>query len=67
MTVFKAFLRVLNQCKIPVILYTVLLVGFGGFQMQTDESGADFTASRPEIVIINHDKMRGLPVGLWSI
>ncbi len=64
MTVFKAFLRVLNQCKIPVILYTVLLVGFGGFQMQTDESGADFTASRPEIVIINHDKNEGITRGI---
>lgn len=56
MTVFKTFLRVLNQCKLPVIMYTVFLIAFGGFQMQTSESGTEFTASRPDIFIINADE-----------
>lgn len=30
MTVFKAFLHVLNKCKGMVILYTALLLLFGG-------------------------------------
>lgn len=66
MTVFRAFLKVLNQCRIPIILYTVLLVGFGGFQMQTNESSMGFTASRPEISIINRDENAGITRGLLS-
>ena len=41
MTVFKAFLKVLNKCKVPIILYTVLLIGFGGFNMQTSDNSTD--------------------------
>ena len=47
MIVFKTFLKVLNQCKIPVIMYTVILVAFGAFNMQTGDSNGGFTASRP--------------------
>lgn len=64
MTVFRTFLRVLNRCKLPVILYTVLLVAFGGFNMQTNDSQAGFTASRPDILIINRDKNEGITKGL---
>lgn len=64
MTVFKAFLRVLNQCKVPVILFTVILIAFGGLQMKTGESSTDFTASRPDILIINSDENEGLTKSL---
>ena len=38
MTVFKAFLKILNKNKYIVILYTVFLIGFGGFNTKTNEN-----------------------------
>lgn len=64
MTVFKAFLRVLNQCKVPVILYTVLLIAFAGFNMQTSDSSVSFTASKPDVLLINRDENIGVTRGL---
>lgn len=64
MIVFKTFLKVLNQCKIPVIMYTVILVAFGAFNMQTGDSNGGFTASRPDILIINRDKNTAITKGL---
>lgn len=60
MTVFKTFLKVLNKCKMPIILYTVFLVFFGGFSLKTNETTMDFTASKPDILIINHDENQGI-------
>lgn len=60
MTVFKAFLKVLNKCKVPIILYTVLLIGFGGFNMQTSDNSTNFVASKPDVYIINEDKEEGI-------
>ena len=56
MTVFKAFLKVLYRSKMPILLYSVILLFFGGFQMQTSENNMNFTASRPKIAMINHDE-----------
>lgn len=64
MIVFKTFLKVLNQCKIPIIMYTVILVAFGAFNMQTGDSNGGFTASRPDILIINRDKNTAITKGL---
>ncbi len=64
MIVFKTFLKVLNRCKVPIILYTVILIAFGGFNMQTSDSTAGFTASRPDILIVNRDENAGLTKGL---
>ena len=64
MIVFKTFLKVLNQCKIPVIMYTVILVAFGAFNMQTGDSNGGFTASRPDILIINRDENTAITKGL---
>lgn len=60
MTVFKTFLKVLNKCKAPIIIYTVFLVFFGGFSIQTNENTTDFTASKPDILIINNDEYQGI-------
>lgn len=55
MIVFKAFLKVLNKCKAPIIMYTVFLVFFGGFNLQTADHSMQFEASKPDVFIINHD------------
>lgn len=60
MTVFKAFLKVLNKCKVPIIIYTVILVFFSAFNMQTSEKNVSFTTSKPNILIVNEEKEEGI-------
>ena len=60
MTVFKTFLKVLNKAKAPIIMYTVFLIFFAGFNMQTSENSTNFVASKPDILIINQDKEEGI-------
>lgn len=64
MIVFKTFLKVLNKCKVPIILYTVLLICFAGFNMQTSENSTNFVASKPDVVIINQDEEIGITKSL---
>lgn len=60
MTVFKTFLRVLNKNKFVIIMYTAILIFFGGFNMQTSDNSTNFVASKPDILIINQDEEKGL-------
>lgn len=60
MTVFKTFLKVLDKYKVTVIMYTVMLITFGGLNFQTSESNINFTASKPDILIINEDENKGI-------
>ncbi len=55
MTVFKTFLKVVNKYKYIILLYTILLVVFGGFNMQTSENNVNFAASKPDVLIVNND------------
>lgn len=64
MTVFKTFLKVLNKCKAPIIMYTVILIFFGGFNMTTSENSTNFVASKPDILIINNDEKVGITENL---
>lgn len=64
MIVFKTFLKVLKACKVPIILYTIMLIAFGGFQMQTSENSINFEASKPDILIVNQDEEIGLTKNL---
>lgn len=60
MIVFKTALKVLNKCKGPIILYTVILVFFGIFNMQTSDNSTNFVASTPDVLIINRDEENGI-------
>ncbi len=60
MTVFKAFLKILNKNKFIIILYTGFLIGFGGFNLQTSDSSPNFIASKPDIMIVNNDVEIGI-------
>lgn len=64
MTVFRTFLKVLNACKVPIIMYTVFLIFFGGFNMQTSDNSTNFVASKPDIHIVNNDEEVGITKGL---
>lgn len=56
MTVFSTFWKVINKYKGTIILYTVMLIVFGGVNMTTNDTGIDFTSTKPDILIVNNDK-----------
>ena len=60
MIVFKTFLKILNKNKFIIILYTVFLIAFGGFNMQTSDNSVNFVASKPDIMIVNYDEEKGI-------
>ena len=60
MVIYKTFLKVLNKCKFPIILYTGILLFFAGFNMSSNSQTTDFTATKPRIAIINYDKEEGI-------
>lgn len=60
MIVFKTFLKVLNKNKFIVILYSAILIFFGGFNMQTSDSSQSFVSSKPDILIVNQDEDKGI-------
>lgn len=64
MTVFRTFLKVLNKCKMPIILYTVILIFFGGFNIETSDSSISFAPSKPDVFIMNHDEEIGITKNL---
>ena len=64
MTVFKAFFKVVSKYKFILILYTVLLVGFTGFNMTTNDNSVEFVADKPDVLIINHDEDKGITKAL---
>ncbi len=60
MTVFKTFSQVLNKYKATVLMYTVMLVLFGGLNFKTSDNNVNFTASKPDVLIINEDENIGI-------
>lgn len=60
MIIYKTFLKVLNKCKFPIILYTGILLFFAGVNMSANDQTMDFTATKPDILIINNDKEEGI-------
>lgn len=64
MTVFKTFLKVLNASKIPIIMYTVILIFFGGFNFKNNDKSTSFVASKPDVLIVNYDNEEGITSSL---
>ena len=64
MIVFNYFFKILKQYKVMIILYTAILVIFGAFSLNTNDTGTDFTITKPDICIINQDKDSGITQGL---
>ena len=59
MTVFKAFIKVMNKYKWIIILYTVMLVSFGGINISTEDNMTTFTDTKPDVLVINLDEENG--------
>lgn len=64
MTVFKTFWDVVKKYKGTVILYTVLLIVFGGLNHQANEEQTTFVNVKPDVLIINKDENIGLTKNL---
>lgn len=64
MTVFNTFWKVINKYKGTIILFTVMLIAFGGINTTTSNTSLDFTNNKPDIVIINNDQNKGLTKNL---
>lgn len=60
MTVFKTFFKIVNKYKFTILLYTVMLIIFAGFNMQTSDNSMSFVASKPDVLIVNNDENRKL-------
>lgn len=60
MTIFKTFWKVLLKYKFIVIMYTLILVFFAGFNFKNSESSLTFTEEKPDVVIINEDQYTGI-------
>lgn len=66
MTVFNAFWKVINKYKGTIILFTVMLVAFGGINTTSSNSTVDFTNSKPDIIIVNNSGNNALTKNLIS-
>ena len=60
MTVYKTFLKVVNKYKFIILLYTIILILFAGFNMQTSQNSTNFVAEKPDVLIINNDEEQNL-------
>ena len=66
MTVFNAFWKVINKYKGTIILFTIMLVAFGGINTTSNNSTVDFTNSKPDIIIVNNSGNNVLTKNLIS-
>ena len=66
MTVFNTFWKVINKYKGTIILFTVMLILFGGINTTSNNNSLDFTNNKPDILIINNDQNKGLTKNLIS-
>lgn len=66
MTVFNAFWKVINKYKGTIILFTIMLVAFGGINTTSSNSIVDFTNSKPDIIIVNNSGNNALTKNLIS-
>ena len=66
MIVFNTFWKVINKYKGTIILFTVMLVTFGGINTTSNNSTVDFTNSKPDIIIVNNSGNNDLTKNLIS-
>ena len=64
MTVFKTFWNIVKKYKGTIILYTVILILFGGINMTTSDNQTTFIDSKPDVLIINNDANVGITKNL---
>lgn len=60
MTVFKTVLKIVNKYKFTILLYTVMLIFFGGTNFKTNNNSISYVATKPDIFIVNRDVETGI-------
>lgn len=60
MIVFSTFWRIVKKYKGTILLYTVMLIMFGGINLTSNSTNDMFTPTKPNIYIVNKDSNMGL-------
>lgn len=60
MIVFSTFWRIIKKYKRTILLYTVMLIMFGGINLTSNSTNDMFTPTKPNIFIVNKDSNMGL-------
>lgn len=60
MIVFKTYFKILKKNIFVVILYTVFLLFFAGFNVTTSDETIQYVDSKPDIFIVNQDEEIGI-------
>lgn len=55
MIVFSTFWRIIKKYKGTILLYTVMLIMFGGINLTSNSTNDMFTPTKPNIFIVNKD------------
>lgn len=64
MIVFSTFWRIVKKYKGTILLYTVMLIMFGGINLTSNSTNDLFTPTKPNIFIVNKDSNMGLTKNL---
>lgn len=64
MIVFNTFWRIVKKYKGTILLYTVMLIMFGGINLTSNSTNDMFTPTKPNIFIVNKDSNMGLTKNL---
>lgn len=60
MTTFNTFWKIVKKYKGTIILYTVILIAFGGINLKNNEISQMFEKELPDIAIVNKDENKSL-------
>ena len=63
MTVFKTYLKILRKNLIMVLVFSIMLVIFGGLRMSSQDKSLSFNAVKPDVLIVNKDEEKGITKG----
>ena len=55
MTTFNTFWKIVKKYKGTIILYTVILIAFGGINIKNNDITKTFESELPDIAIVNKD------------
>lgn len=64
MIVFSTFWKIVKKYKGTILLYTVMLIMFGGINLTSNSTNDMFTPTKPNIFIVNKDSNMGLTKNL---
>ena len=60
MTTFNTFWKIVKKYKGTIILYTVILIAFGGINLKNNDISQTFDQEIPDIAIVNKDENKSL-------